>query len=274
MRKRQIYSPDIELLSAYLDGQLSPHQRSAVEGRLRAEPTLLKELNTLRTTQQMIRSLPILNAPRNFTLSAQSYPTRSPARLPAVFGGVSALASALLIMLVIGSLLLRRATTPESLAEENMAQPVAKEVTAPVEDISSFAQIESTSAPEEPMALALPPSEDTSRNIAPTPELYAAPAAVEAAAPTMTMEEDLSLGIQLAPTPTPLAYEVILPGVIVGAAGGEPILEEAAAKVPEEAPISEESPLESSLFIGELVLAGIALLSGLTALFLLIRQRR
>lgn len=273
MSKRNKYLPDVELLSAYLDGQLSPHQRSAVEARLRADPTLLTELDTLRTTRQMIRSLPRLRAPRNFILSAQANPKRSPARLSALFGGVSALSSALLIMLVIGSLLLRKQTTAESLAEGNIAYPVAKEITAPVEEITLLAQQDSTNEAEE-LALAVPPSADTSRSIEPTPELFVDPQAVEAAVPTVPVEEELSLGIQIAPTPTPLAYDVALPGATVRAAGGESLPEDTAAKRPEETRTTEASTLESTLFTGELILAGIALLSGLTALFLLIRQRR
>jgi len=273
MSKRQKFLPDIELLSAYLDGQLSPHQRSALEARLRAEPALTTELDTLRITRQLLRSLPRLRAPRNFTLSAQSLPKSSHARLPAFFGGVSALSSALLIMLVIGGLVLRNQAKPVSLAAENMAYPVGKEITAPVEDMPLFAQLEGTSEAEE-LALAAPPSADTSRNIAPTPDPFDAPQAVEALLPTITLEEEQSLGIKATPTSTPLAYEVALPGVSVGAAGGESPSQEAAAKEPEATPTAEASPLESTLFTGELILAGIALLSGLTALFLLIRQRK
>jgi anti-sigma factor RsiW len=273
MSKRQKFLPDIELLSAYLDGQLSPHQRSAVEARLRAEPALVTELNNLRITRQMLRSLPRLRAPRNFTLTAQSLPKSSPARLPALFGGVSALSSALLIMLVIGGLLMRNRMTPAILDKESLAYPVVKEITTPVEDIALLAQLESTSEAEE-LALAVPPSADTSRNIAPTLETSVDQPVAETALPTNAFEEELSLGIQVAPTPTPLAYEVALPGMTVGAAGGESLPEEAAAKAPEVTRTAEVSPLESTLFTSELILAGIALLSGLTSLFLMIRQRK
>lgn len=273
MSKRKDIPHDVELLSAYLDGQLSPHQRAAVEARLRSDSMLLKELNTLRATRQAIRSLPRLKAPRNFTLSAQSLPKSSPTRLPAFFGGIFALSSALLIMLVIGGLLSRKPITPDSLAEGNIAYPVAKEISAPVEDITLLAQQESISEAEE-LALAVPPSEDIIRSVEPTPEMYDAPQAVEAASPTSSMEEELSLGIQIAPTPTPQAYEVALPGVTVGAAGGEAHPEEAMAKAPDTTRTVEAWSLESSLFVGELILAGIAIVSGLTALLLLVRQRR
>src|SRR5262245_65238283 len=59
---------DQELLSAYLDGALSPAERATLESRLEAEPALRAELDNLRGFIQLMRAVPSLTPPRNFTL--------------------------------------------------------------------------------------------------------------------------------------------------------------------------------------------------------------
>lgn len=282
MTKRRNFLPDLENLSAYLDNQLSPHQRAVLEARLRSEPELTSELDSLQKTRQMLRSLPRLHAPRNFTLAAQTYQKRSPARLPAFFGAVSALSSAVLILLVISGLLMGGPIKTASLDKENLAYPAAMEASAPA-DIALLAEQESTGETEEALSLAAPPSDDISRNVEPTAELSSVPA-VKVPAPTATpsMAEALTLGIQEIATPTaypaplrvdpnatPLPEEPALPGATAAGAEGS-LLEGASASEPEATP----TPWTATLFTGEMILAGIALLSGLTALFLLIRQRK
>jgi anti-sigma factor RsiW len=61
---------DFELLSAYLDGDLSDADRAALEARLAAEPELRRELEALRQTVALVRSLPELKAPRSYALTA------------------------------------------------------------------------------------------------------------------------------------------------------------------------------------------------------------
>lgn len=67
--KLQLSSKDWQLLSAYLDGQLSSRERSQVEQRLRTQPEYREGLQTLRQNQVMLRSLPRRPVPRNFTLT-------------------------------------------------------------------------------------------------------------------------------------------------------------------------------------------------------------
>jgi anti-sigma factor RsiW len=61
---------DFELFSAYLDGDLSDADRAALEARLAAEPELRRELEALRQTVALVRSLPELKAPRSYALTA------------------------------------------------------------------------------------------------------------------------------------------------------------------------------------------------------------
>ena len=287
MTKPPVSFHDLELLSAYLDGQLNPCQWESLEARLRTQPSLAKELETLQKTRQMLRSLPPLRAPRNFTLAPQKYRKQARARLPALFGAVSALSSAMLIMLVIGSLLLGRTAIQTSLTEELQAYPVAMEASVPEEDLA-LTMTQKNVAETEPVA---PVSDDTSRIADPTPELALVPPAAEASTlaltPAPTLEGLLASGIQEAatptayptqtatqPTPTLLPYEVALPGVTVGVSGGETTPESVLAKIPEATVPTPGSPMATTLFIGEIFLASVALISGLVALILLIRRRR
>jgi anti-sigma factor RsiW len=62
---------DIELLSSYLDGQLSSADSTRLEARLRTDPALRSVLSDLRGARSLLRQLPMRKAPRNFTLTPQ-----------------------------------------------------------------------------------------------------------------------------------------------------------------------------------------------------------
>ena len=59
---------DLELLSAYLDNALPAKDAARLELRLQNEPELRTQLAELRATHRLLRELPVLPAPRNFTL--------------------------------------------------------------------------------------------------------------------------------------------------------------------------------------------------------------
>lgn len=59
---------DQELLSTYLDGELSDREREKLEHRLAHDSDLQAALDELSDTVALLRSLPRLKAPRNFTL--------------------------------------------------------------------------------------------------------------------------------------------------------------------------------------------------------------
>lgn len=60
---------DIELLSAYLDGELKPSDSTKLEARLKTDPELASVLSDLRAARTLLRKLPSRKAPRNFTLT-------------------------------------------------------------------------------------------------------------------------------------------------------------------------------------------------------------
>jgi anti-sigma factor RsiW len=66
----QLPSPqDWQLLSAYLDGQLSAREKTHLEGRLKLQPALQTALGDLSHTRTVLRSVRRRRAPHNFTLT-------------------------------------------------------------------------------------------------------------------------------------------------------------------------------------------------------------
>jgi hypothetical protein len=60
---------DIEILSSYLDGQMSSADAARLEARLRTDPEMRSVLQDLRGARSLLRQLPMRKAPRNFTLT-------------------------------------------------------------------------------------------------------------------------------------------------------------------------------------------------------------
>ena len=69
---------DLELLSSYLDGQLSPSDVTRLEARLKTDPQLASVLKDLRATRSLLRKLPQRRAPRNFTLTRKMVGLKPP----------------------------------------------------------------------------------------------------------------------------------------------------------------------------------------------------
>lgn len=70
-------SQDFERLSAYIDNQLSPAEKAALEARLAQEPQLRAGLADLRRTVQALRNLPMVKPPRSFTLKPEQAGVRA-----------------------------------------------------------------------------------------------------------------------------------------------------------------------------------------------------
>lgn len=95
---------DYELLSAYIDGELTEDERRTLESRLTAEPELQQELTALRQTVTLVAQLPMLKAPRDFTLTAAMV---VPRRRPTMFPLVSVLsAAAAMVLIALGILMI------------------------------------------------------------------------------------------------------------------------------------------------------------------------
>jgi anti-sigma factor RsiW len=69
---------DVELLSAYLDGQLNPSDSARLESRLISDPQLRAVMDDLRAARRLLRRLPARRAPRNFTLTPRMAGLKAP----------------------------------------------------------------------------------------------------------------------------------------------------------------------------------------------------
>ena len=101
----KISKRDWETISAFLDGQLSPRKQASFETRLLSDPKLQDATEQIRQTRHLLRNTPQIRAPRNFTLTHEmvGQPIRLPQFAP-VFGWASALASFLLILVIVGDI--------------------------------------------------------------------------------------------------------------------------------------------------------------------------
>ena len=179
---------DIELLSAYLDGQLSPSEVARLEARLSSDTGLKAALADLRSTRGLLRRLPQRRAPRNFRLTPAMAGIKPPEpRAYPIFRFATALAA----FLFVASVALN-ALTP--LAAQRLAS-----APAPVYGMGGggggappeAAQVPAaTQAPAlQPFAAAAPTatSESTLSLTAPTGTLPSAEDTARAAGPVATM---------------------------------------------------------------------------------------
>ncbi len=145
---------DFELLSAYIDGQLSDSERQLIETRLADEPSLSAALDDSRATVALIKLLPPTQAPRNYTLTPQMVSARSqpahrvvPFAKTSVFSALSTAAA--VVLLVIGVSFLTQSSDQEN---ANVAMLATSITAQPFEEAQSNARAANTAlaAPAEP----------------------------------------------------------------------------------------------------------------------------
>jgi hypothetical protein len=253
---------DLELLSAHLDGVLAHPEGQALEERLAREESLRAALEDLRATRQLLRSLPPLKAPRNFTLDPSAYGRRTsrPARVPALANTLQlagALGAAASVLLVATGLLLGAtgpARTPAPLTDPRPALEIAVQPTDAVPPLTATPTV-AAEAPGEgaPPALATVPLGTPTPPASPPPEIaleaaaeFAAPAPDES--PAMPGAE-APAGHAAAPAPdlqeAPPGILAVPPGDADGEAFAESMLRDA-AQAPLAAPAQEKLEAQPS----------------------------
>ena len=75
-QKIPISPSEWQLLSAYLDDQVSSDERSQVERKLDSDDAFRQAMLSLQKTRLVIRSMPRRKVPRNFTLTPEMVPAR------------------------------------------------------------------------------------------------------------------------------------------------------------------------------------------------------
>jgi len=205
---------DIELLSAYLDGELKPADSTKLEARLKTDPELASVLSDLRGTRILLRKLPTRKAPRNFTLTRKMAGQNPP--LPRTYPAFRFVTTIVTLMFFftfgINFVGTQLAASPqafgmgggggdvETFAAEApaMEEPAAPEAAAPMApapeepsiSVMATETLEEPSIAMAPQATEMPASEDTARvietpsekndNLDNTAELYQPPGMGEA----------------------------------------------------------------------------------------------
>jgi len=172
---------DLELLSSYLDGQLSPSDAARLESRLKTDTQLASVLNDLRATRTLLRKLPARRAPRNFTLTRKMVGQNPP--LPRAYPFFR-LASALATLLFVFSFGLNSfsrlaAVSPYGMGGGGGGADASQQSTELFEEAPAATQAPAMEAPAQPPAGVAPAptatvsAEDAVR-MAETPTLKAA----------------------------------------------------------------------------------------------------
>jgi len=136
-----------ELLSAYLDSELSAGEQARLEAQLADDPALQAELDALRQAVTLVRDLPQVPIPRNFilpqTMAARPHrawaaPLLTAATAIASFLFIALLSLDLLLPGMRGNLAFAPAPEPQMAAEAPREMPVEQEVEAgDVVDVAS-----------------------------------------------------------------------------------------------------------------------------------------
>lgn len=108
----RLTSRDFEMLSIYLDGQLTDSERTRLESRLQVETELQTALHEMSRTRAVLRSAPTLRAPRNYTLKPEMVKVRrETSHLYPFLRLASALASILFVLAFVGDLIFQGTPT-------------------------------------------------------------------------------------------------------------------------------------------------------------------
>jgi len=147
---------DEELISAYLDGQLSAAEHAMFEARLARDPELRRRVLVTRLIVDEARQLPMVAPPRNFILPADAgrRPVAARASLPLWVYRFGALAAALLCVVLVIVDFSPPAARPELAAPQALPAAPAAPPTLP----EAPAQERAAPSDAEPRAFALPES--------------------------------------------------------------------------------------------------------------------
>lgn len=141
------YSPkDWQLLSNYLDGQLTNQEVSTIETRLKSEPQLKQTLMEMQQTRYLLQHAKKVPVPRSFTLTPEMAAQIRPARKPLFpfFSFASVIATIFLVVVILFEFLpgmLSGASSQKSAASNEMLAMEAAPMAADSMDSADSPQI-------------------------------------------------------------------------------------------------------------------------------------
>jgi hypothetical protein len=212
---------DVELLSAYLDGQLSQADSARLESRLKADPDLRAVMDDLSQSRTLLRKLPQRRAPRNFTLTPKMAGVKAPLprAVPALRWATSF--AAFLLFLSMAANALAPSFAPRQMAYgiggggggDDQAPMMMESMPAATEAPAFAAAATEAPAATEPPVLAVAPTEAPAFDNSGQPRIAAptetAPAP-DSAMKTMSTEEARTVEPSEPPAPEPVRAPVPL----------------------------------------------------------------
>jgi len=173
----QLNDRDLELISAYIDGQLSAEERREVERRLDDEADLRLAYEELRATVQVLRDLEPVRPPRSLTLDPANVALQRPPATRLGWGRLLQVAGvfAAVLVVAIGTLSVIGSMGSGAMAPAPM---VAAPTTAPASPLELH---ESAPTPERSGSVAAPAALDDGSGPV-TPQAYTTVVATEVAA--------------------------------------------------------------------------------------------
>ncbi len=134
---------DVMLLSAYLDDELTVEERIQFEERLQSDSQLQAELDELRQTIAFIQQMPLLKAPRNYTLNPAEFQPRT---RPMIYRLRPVLAVAAALVMVCGAVFFFMSLQSSDEASESQSVDIAA---APTEQaMPTFAMTQAAQEPD------------------------------------------------------------------------------------------------------------------------------
>jgi anti-sigma factor RsiW len=131
---------DLDLLSAFIDNELSANERAQLERRLKAEPHLRATLADLRGVHTRLADLPKVKVPRSFTLKPEMVGQKSRPRsnLIPIFNYASVLAATLFAVLIGAELAtgVQPMAAPESTSTLMVAQAPVADAQIAIENVT------------------------------------------------------------------------------------------------------------------------------------------
>lgn len=222
-----VSSQDWQLLSEYIDDELSGKQKSRLEERLESERSLREAVQRLRNTKRVLRSAPHLSAPRRFTLTSEMVGQSTPRPLFPVFRLATAVVSILLVAVLVfdfsdavlpfggmapAAPVARREVSEGANADKSAEQPEPE--SAEMESLAEEPQEEPTMAEEE--AVEKEAGVMAAETSTPTPAYSATPPPPPAEKPPIDQPSLLGRdGLS-----TLRILEVVLAGLVVVSAAG------------------------------------------------------
>ncbi len=180
----------VEMLSAFLDNQVSPAERVRVESHLRTCAACRGELESLRQTAALLHALPRVAVPRAFTLSEARAGIRRPEPRLAWFGGLARGLGAVTAVALVAVVAVTMLRPPAAAPGESVARvaPTAAPAAAKMAEPPAMAPVQApapTAAEEQPSIMAAAQSDAGEQTVADA--TAAADAAAIAAAPAPEM---------------------------------------------------------------------------------------